>query len=136
MLSLVSSSVSYAPLVAPTPTGATRSFAPTMETAGSIKELAKKLNPVVGYWDPLGIVDAAVDNGTEEATLGWFRHAEIKDGRVRRLLRAVQRLRLPECDLGRLIRGPDGHVLRHRCGRRTRRPVGRSAHLGEDPDHR
>merc|ERR1719247_753888 len=82
MLSLVSSSVSYAPLVAPTPTGATRSFAPTMETAGSIKELAKKLNPVVGYWDPLGIVDAAVDNGTEEATLGWFRHAEIKHGRV------------------------------------------------------
>merc|ERR1719213_215821 len=40
--------------------------------------LAKKLNPVVGFWDPLGIVT----EDTAPETIGWFRHAEIKHGRV------------------------------------------------------
>ena len=40
--------------------------------------LAKKLNPIVGFYDPLGIVG---DNTSPE-TIGWFRHAEIKHGRV------------------------------------------------------
>merc|ERR1711881_446468 len=40
--------------------------------------LAEKLNPVVGFWDPLGIVT----EDTDPETIGWFRHAEIKHGRV------------------------------------------------------
>merc|ERR1719158_1605014 len=40
--------------------------------------LAKKLNPSVGFWDPLGIVT----EDTAPETIGWFRHAEIKHGRV------------------------------------------------------
>jgi hypothetical protein len=40
--------------------------------------LAIKQNPVVGFWDPLGIVS---DDVAPE-TIGWFRHAEIKHGRV------------------------------------------------------
>merc|ERR1719472_29925 len=40
--------------------------------------LANKLNPVVGFWDPLGIVSEE----TSPETIGWFRHAEIKHGRV------------------------------------------------------
>ena len=40
--------------------------------------LAIKLNPSVGFWDPLGIVG----DKTAPETVGWFRHAEIKHGRV------------------------------------------------------
>jgi hypothetical protein len=40
--------------------------------------LANKLNPVVGFYDPLGIVT----DDTAPETIGWFRHAEIKHGRV------------------------------------------------------
>merc|ERR1711933_140856 len=41
-------------------------------------DLAKRLNPVVGFWDPLDIVN----DQTSPETIGWFRHAEIKHGRV------------------------------------------------------
>jgi hypothetical protein len=41
-------------------------------------ELSKKLNPVVGFWDPLNIVDEEV----MPETIAWFRQAEIKHGRV------------------------------------------------------
>merc|ERR1719213_1220707 len=40
--------------------------------------LAKDLNPFVGFWDPLNIVTEE----TAPETIGWFRHAEIKHGRV------------------------------------------------------
>jgi len=40
--------------------------------------LAVKQNPVVGFWDPLDIVS----DDTSPETIGWFRHAEIKHGRV------------------------------------------------------
>ena len=43
-----------------------------------MRELAAKLNPVVGFWDPLNIVT----EDTAPETIGWFRHAEIKHGRV------------------------------------------------------
>ena len=43
---------------------------------GGLEGLAKKLNPVVGFFDPLNIADSSKE------TIGWFRHAEIKHGRV------------------------------------------------------
>ena len=44
--------------------------------AAGLKELSEKLNPVVGYYDPLGIGEMPKE------TIGWFRQAEIKHGRV------------------------------------------------------
>merc|ERR1719426_747780 len=49
-----------------------------ISTKAGMEELAKKLNPTVGFWDPLDIVS---DDVMPE-TIGWFRHAEIKHGRV------------------------------------------------------
>merc|ERR1719326_2165759 len=80
MLSLPSVALSYAPTVAPV-THAVRASAPNMleisDKAG-MEALAKKLNPTLGFWDPLSIVTEE----TSPETIGLFRHAEIKHGRV------------------------------------------------------
>merc|ERR1712028_301659 len=39
-------------------------------------------NPVVGYWDPMGLADVPLWNQDEEAVIGWLRHSEIKHGRI------------------------------------------------------
>jgi len=80
---------SYAPAVAPRAvTKMSASFSDEFSfdskpwTSGEVSDeagleaLAKKLNPAVGYWDPLGI------GKTSPETIGWFRQAEIKHGRV------------------------------------------------------
>ena len=36
---------------------------------------------MVGFWDPLELADSRL-LGTEERTIGWLRHAEIKHGRI------------------------------------------------------
>ena len=41
-----------------------------METKAEMIELAKKLNPVVGYWDPLKLADAKLWGQDEEVSTG------------------------------------------------------------------
>jgi hypothetical protein len=92
-ISLVSNVAAFSPAAKLIP-GATRAGVPTMlepdfgpipwsgsteiSTRSGMEELAKKLNPTVGYWDPLGFIGE--DPAPE--TIGWLRHAEIKHGRV------------------------------------------------------
>jgi len=47
-----------------------------------LKDTASKLNPVLGYFDPLGLSRMDFWDQGNEATIGWLRHAEIKHGRV------------------------------------------------------
>merc|ERR1719159_48846 len=60
------------------PTGIGWDVSTEPKNTDDMAALAKKLNPVVGFWDPLGIVTEE----TAPETIGWFRHAEIKHGRV------------------------------------------------------
>ena len=74
--------LSYAP-VAPVRV-ASRAAAPVMSTISDLEELAPKLNPVVGYYNPLGLGEDSM-SGTgydAEAIVGYLRHSEIKHGRV------------------------------------------------------
>jgi len=59
-----------------------RSVAPVMESKADLETLAKELNPVVGYWEPLGLVDYDFWGQGQEATIGWLRESEIKHGRI------------------------------------------------------
>ena len=53
-----------------------------METKADLEKLASDLNPVVGYWDPLNLLDLNLWGQGEEATIGWYRESEIKHGRI------------------------------------------------------
>jgi hypothetical protein len=59
----------------------------TMQEGGEmnldgLKEQAKALNPVIGYFDPLNLADQEFWDQTNEATIGWLRESEIKHGRI------------------------------------------------------
>merc|ERR1711957_537876 len=56
--------------------------AASMGDIGGLKDLAKQQNPVVGYYDPLNLAGGEFWEQTNEATIGWLRHAEMKHGRV------------------------------------------------------
>ena len=47
-----------------------------------LKALAADLNPIVKYWDPLGLADAGFWGTSEEKTIAWLRQSEIKHSRV------------------------------------------------------
>jgi len=54
----------------------------SMETSEDLAVLAKKCNPVVGFYDPIGLSDQTFWDTTPEATIGFLREAEIKHGRI------------------------------------------------------
>jgi hypothetical protein len=80
MLSLCSAALSFnAPAMVPQ--AQARSHVNMLDQKG-LADLAKTQNPVVGYFDPLKLSEGEFWEQSNEATIGWLRHAEMKHGRV------------------------------------------------------
>jgi hypothetical protein len=52
------------------------------ESKADLEVLAKELNPVVGYFDPLELGSDEFWEQSNESTIGFLREAEIKHGRI------------------------------------------------------
>ena len=60
------------------PTGIGWDVSTEAKNRADMEALAIRLNPTVGFWDPLNIINEK----TAPETIGFWRHAEIKHGRV------------------------------------------------------
>merc|ERR1712129_615176 len=47
-----------------------------------LEALAEKSNPILKFWDPLDLYSTTIFDNTQDQTIGFLRHAEIKHGRV------------------------------------------------------
>lgn len=64
------------------PAGVGRVQTHIFETQADLKTLAKSANPIIGYYDPLDLANAAFWGQSQDFTIGWLRQSEIKHGRV------------------------------------------------------
>jgi len=89
LAAFTSSMPAFAPSSMPMVQPQTASLSAKMESVEDLKALSKKLNPIVGYWNPMGLGEGAFFDQPggfwgqgQEATIGWLRQSEIKHGRI------------------------------------------------------
>jgi len=71
-----------APVGKKTGRAASRKAVASMSALDDLKADAEELNPIIKYWDPLTLGQQEFWGTSNEATIGFLRHAEIKHGRV------------------------------------------------------
>merc|ERR1719217_333966 len=76
-----SGATAYTNAVSNAPTVQRAASAQMMDVSG-LKDQAKALNPVVGYYDPLNLAEGEFWGDSTEATIGFLRESEIKHGRI------------------------------------------------------
>jgi len=74
---LATSATAFAP-----PASNSRTSVAVGETKADLEVLAKELNPIVGYFDPLELGSDEFWEQSNESTIGFLREAEIKHGRI------------------------------------------------------
>ena len=79
---MVSQTTAFGSAAALQSTVTSRAAAPAMFGKSDLEALAKEQNPVLGFYDPMGMADLDLWGQGSEASIGWLRHAEIKHGRV------------------------------------------------------
>merc|ERR1719183_2396868 len=72
--------VGSAAAFAPAETG--RASTAVRESLADLKTLAEKSNPVLKFYDPLELSTTTIWGDSNDATIAFLRHAEIKHGRV------------------------------------------------------
>lgn len=76
LATLLASAAAFAPQT-------TRSTSVATKAAkDDLMAIAEKSNPVLKYYDPLQLATTTIWGETNEATIGFLRHSEIKHGRV------------------------------------------------------
>jgi len=65
---------------APAQTG--RAATSVSESKADLQALAGKCNPIVKYFDPLGLAEKEFWGTSNEATIGFLRESEVKHGRI------------------------------------------------------
>lgn len=74
-LSLAASAAAFAPSVS---NNGRTGLVSVQETKADLESLADALNPKLGFYDPLMLADYEFWGESNEATIGFLRHAEIK----------------------------------------------------------
>jgi len=81
VVALSTSAAAYQSVVVNAPT-VQRAASTQMMDLGGLKDQAKQLNPVIGYFDPLNLAEGEFWGDSSEATIGFLRESEIKHGRI------------------------------------------------------